>query len=132
MNDLKDYVQPLNKQVVIVKDKAAETTSAGLVITEGGRAKFKSGVIVAFAPDCVNPLKEGIRVGYQLHAGTDMVIDTGDKKIEMMTLNETSITMILKGDAGLGVQSDRSRHCDCTCISGWSPVRVYCRCKKQP
>jgi co-chaperonin GroES (HSP10) len=100
--DIKEYVEPVNRQVVILKDEGASETSGGVLISEGARAKFKSGTVVAFAKDCVNPLFEGGRVGYQLHAGTDMQVQTEHGVFNIMTLNETSITMLLKNNARLG------------------------------
>lgn len=99
---IEDLIDPLNEQVVILKDVGAGKTGAGLFLPESGKAKFKSGIVIAAAPDCTNTsVQPGVRVGYQRHAGADMTIVHGGARHDILVVNEGSLTMILKNDARL-------------------------------
>jgi co-chaperonin GroES (HSP10) len=102
IEEIAKIVDPLNQQVVILKDESESRTETGLYIGEGAKAKFKSGVIVALADDCKNTaLASGVRVGYQRHAGADMSIVTKSGSHNIVVMNEGSLTMVIKTEAKL-------------------------------
>lgn len=103
MQEIKDMVTPVNGQLVLVRDTAETETETGLYIGDEASKKIRSGVVVCVADDCELPVSAGQRVGYQRHAGSNMQVIVGGKAIDIVLMPQNSVTMILSGEATLGV-----------------------------
>jgi len=99
-------VNPVNGQLVLVRDTESDTNKAGLYVGEEASRKLRSGIVVRTAEDCTLPVKAGQRVGYQRHAGSDMRVMVEGENYDIVLMPQGSVTMILEGDAKLGVRDD--------------------------
>jgi co-chaperonin GroES (HSP10) len=95
-------IEPFNQQIVMVQDIESSETEAGLVISEGARAKYRSGIVAAVAGDCKLPIKVGDRLGWQKFAGSELQIKAPDgKKYAVILIHEQSLTMRVLGESRL-------------------------------
>ena len=86
-------VEPMNHQVVILQDIEDATTTAGIHLTDAARSKFRTGVIVAKADDCDQPIEVGDRVSWQKFAGMPIKMKLEGKEQPLIVMHEQSITM---------------------------------------
>lgn len=91
-------VQPLNGRIVVLRDVEREREL--VYVQEEHRERFNSGIIVAMAQDCKQPIKVGDRVSFQKWGGSDLELVTeDDKKHGFVSLHEDEISLKISANA---------------------------------
>jgi len=93
-------IKPQNGTILVAQDVQEDRTKSGVILTEGARKQFLTGVVVARADDAPEVYTIGTRVGIRRFAGVKSAITTDDgQSYPVIFLNHKDITAIMLGDA---------------------------------
>lgn len=85
-------LKPLNKNVVLKKEKAESTTASGIVLVSPKETASNQAKVVAIGPKCDETLYEGATVIFKEYAGTSFKENDDD----YMILDEEDILAIIE------------------------------------
>ena len=63
-------LKPLQKNVILKKEKAETTTASGIILTSPQKQAGNQAIVVAVGSKCDEDLKEGMKVIFKEYSGT--------------------------------------------------------------
>lgn len=71
-------LKPLNKNVILQKEKVENKTASGIILTGEKEDMPNVASVVAVASDCTSDLQPGQKVVYKEYSGTNLTLDQED------------------------------------------------------
>lgn len=85
-------LKPLQKNVILKKEKAETMTASGIILTNPQKQSKNQATVVAVGTKCDEILKEGMQVIYKEYSGTTFE----DHEDEYIILDEKDIIAIIE------------------------------------